>query len=685
MHLPQAFQFTGSEKAKSAVLSEKQEETSALSVPKVGTAIRSFSTVFADMKEGDTTTQLPDKALNEPADLGLQNIDPSIKELAQKHPIDEESREVADAEKGRALIEKTEESSGIRQDDFRQGKEHLARLDILSEVKTPPVVRHSKTPLEGMIAPKLVAAQPTEMAKADGTTAPKPEAGNQAWQRSVPQSDLAHKDRRPFPDSATVNHPMPIGRTVHLAKEITAVAAAEIPRDEQPTFTRYRHEAVPQTPQDGTSEPGPPTESHLKKLEPLQAFSEPKNRSSLVATPKIGLPAEALPSPLAGPSTLELGIAPTAVPTAERSSSSEREPAGDHPRLPPLLKAAPIAKEGHDPLTIVMPKATKEDFVIALKDKNTFEAGPARLPSSKGPEELSLPHSKAGLHHTKPGTQVEALGTIRGTAKTSPSIEIASQHAPPQRVEVSRKTTTQSGIRPPGSIEPGSGTPTEKSDAPALRHRLAEPSIPSQTEPKSTAAQTGNGMGVSPTPVVAPIQPIKEATKGEFDASFLGVDSLDVQSIGQTSEQHRTASMNATQAAPRLDLPPHIPRQLAEVANASNGKSVDIALSPEELGRVKLSVTQTDHGVVVNILAERPDTLDLLRRHIDQLNQELKSLGYQNPEFSFSNEGDRSSFEQDHAPPEGALPADESPASASQSATDGSENLRPQTGLDIRL
>lgn len=88
----------------------------------------------------------------------------------------------------------------------------------------------------------------------------------------------------------------------------------------------------------------------------------------------------------------------------------------------------------------------------------------------------------------------------------------------------------------------------------------------------------------------------------------------------------------------RADLPPHIARQLADVVAQMPNRPVEITLSPEVLGRVRLTLKVSDTGVVVNLLAERPETLDLMRRHIDQLGQDFKALGYDDIAFSFSGE-----------------------------------------------
>ena len=44
----------------------------------------------------------------------------------------------------------------------------------------------------------------------------------------------------------------------------------------------------------------------------------------------------------------------------------------------------------------------------------------------------------------------------------------------------------------------------------------------------------------------------------------------------------------------------------------------------------------SDGKVVVNVIADRPDTLYLLRRNIDLLAQDFREIGYRETAFSFS-------------------------------------------------
>ena len=65
-------------------------------------------------------------------------------------------------------------------------------------------------------------------------------------------------------------------------------------------------------------------------------------------------------------------------------------------------------------------------------------------------------------------------------------------------------------------------------------------------------------------------------------------------------------------------------------------RPVEIALNPEELGRVRMTLHSSDGGIQVTLFADRPETNDLLRRNIDMLATEFRELGYTSVSFTFS-------------------------------------------------
>ncbi|MEP4700724.1 MAG: flagellar hook-length control protein FliK, partial [Parasphingorhabdus sp.] len=80
--------------------------------------------------------------------------------------------------------------------------------------------------------------------------------------------------------------------------------------------------------------------------------------------------------------------------------------------------------------------------------------------------------------------------------------------------------------------------------------------------------------------------------------------------------------------------------QIAELIPSQPAQSVEIVLQPEELGRIRMTLVSSDGGMVLTVVADRAETLDLLRRNIADLGSELNRLGYDSVDFNFSQSGD---------------------------------------------
>ena len=81
--------------------------------------------------------------------------------------------------------------------------------------------------------------------------------------------------------------------------------------------------------------------------------------------------------------------------------------------------------------------------------------------------------------------------------------------------------------------------------------------------------------------------------------------------------------------------PQQVVRQIAIAIQNRTSGSFEISLSPAELGSVRISLTTAETGMIVNIQAERQETLDLLRRNTDMLAEDFRDLGYDSTTFSF--------------------------------------------------
>ena len=135
---------------------------------------------------------------------------------------------------------------------------------------------------------------------------------------------------------------------------------------------------------------------------------------------------------------------------------------------------------------------------------------------------------------------------------------------------------------------------------------------------------------------------------------------------------------SAKSATPQTAMSAEVARQIADIIPAAIDKRVQITLRPEELGLVRLSVAVSETWTIVSILAARAETLDLMRRNIDQLQRDFQTSGFGTAEFSFQSEAALSGSD-------GEVEQDDGTEENDPSADDlGTINIQTE-GLDIRL
>ena len=152
------------------------------------------------------------------------------------------------------------------------------------------------------------------------------------------------------------------------------------------------------------------------------------------------------------------------------------------------------------------------------------------------------------------------------------------------------------------------------------------------------------------------------------------IRSFDTQQIRLTAN----TAIQQSQALPR-----HVAVQIANAASGALERPVELALNPPELGNVRLRMTSHDQSIVVHVLAERPETLDLLRRHIDQLGAEFSALGYSDIGFAFSHGEMNHEGQGTGADPNADTLAHRAPTSSENPTALGIQ--LSADGLDIRL
>lgn len=104
---------------------------------------------------------------------------------------------------------------------------------------------------------------------------------------------------------------------------------------------------------------------------------------------------------------------------------------------------------------------------------------------------------------------------------------------------------------------------------------------------------------------------------------------------GRAVESPAVSSGSGPVIAPDADVRRAVVDQLLATVRATSTGTVEIMLSPEELGQVRLDMKMVDGVMTVRIDADRPETLDLMRRGADVLFRELRDAGFGALNLSF--------------------------------------------------
>lgn len=222
---------------------------------------------------------------------------------------------------------------------------------------------------------------------------------------------------------------------------------------------------------------------------------------------------------------------------------------------------------------------------------------------------------------TRPAVEINPLG--RGDPQSSLAGPIATADVP-------RPVVTDAMPRVEGAINASEGATSEEADI------TTQLTTSTSAQPSTDARRSGSGW---PEALDGPVD-FSGARKGRqrSDDPFQDIapDQLNwpqgqARGLGRAAE--RGPSFAAHLPAP---LPHGLGHQLADAVARFPGRPVEVTLSPEELGRVRMTLTTVDGGLTLTLVADRPETLDLMRRHIGQLAQDFRDMGFQNLSFSFA-------------------------------------------------
>lgn len=216
--------------------------------------------------------------------------------------------------------------------------------------------------------------------------------------------------------------------------------------------------------------------------------------------------------------------------------------------------------------------------------------------------------------------------------------------------------------------------------SPDLSAALAFVSTPrDRATPENTSQELAPDLPQAPAPRNGLPKILQD---GAIPAAMVGLPMLE---LGQTMQTMPAlplpssvfpAGVLAAPTAPGSGMQTAVPYLAAQVVDSFVRKAdgvTEFALSPDELGRVRVSL-QADalnpDRINVMLSFDRTETMDLFRRHVDQLSDALRTAGYTGVDIGFDGSGpeqggDHRPGEPDHDGDEAfmiqPIPVDESP------------------------
>ncbi|MDM7256189.1 MAG: flagellar hook-length control protein FliK, partial [Paracoccus sp. (in: a-proteobacteria)] len=309
-----------------------------------------------------------------------------------------------------------------------------------------------------------------------------------------------------------------------------------------------------------------------------------------------------------GSSTLAAPV-PSAPQDLARSNDQPRENTTENSLPPARLAAAPAAVDlltttlgnaGDPPEArlratrttdsqhVIAPSSAPQTAVAASQEGAQIIAAAASSARSLKPSNTAQENRLAPESIALPrGLTPKISGAKISMAETSPLPQPEGRIATPPPALPQAYVTAEA--RPPATIE-------AQIAAPAFIHANQSEDLPLEAPHSSSAELT--------------------APASTRDSAPQAVN------IAQTTQHHRSIS-----------------HQIGEAILRERNGDVEVTLTPEDLGSVRLSIRPGDGGHVITIWAERPETLEAARRAADLLQRDLRESGFGEAALSFSGGG----------------------------------------------
>ncbi|MGG7566968.1 flagellar hook-length control protein FliK [Rhodovulum sp. DZ06] len=352
------------------------------------------------------------------------------------------------------------------------------------------------------------------------------------------------------------------------------------------------------------------------------------------------------------PGTVEVKAGESAVPAAQgpRAQTAPAFPQSA-PQVAAAAGAVGDAAPDAPPTDADAPRGAQAPAVPEDAADAPRAAARADLPVAAAPKDVRpAPDPRAaqapdpGVARPDPQADEAARQAQAGErAASQPAAPAASQAVSAAQAAASQAPVAQVQARAAAaSADPG----TSPADPPSVRRRQrdrAEPPPTTAAAAPQVRAEPSEQRVAAPAPQAALVQAegvrfhaMREA------AADAAPDPIRAESLTtQASVHDGPRAMTATVAAAAPDRPQAaaVAAQLAPALRRGGDGSTEIRLDPPELGRVRVTLRTDEAGLVATITAERPETVDLMRRHADLLLRDLAANGQARVDLSFGSFG----------------------------------------------
>lgn len=425
-----------------------------------------------------------------------------------------------------------------------------------------------------------------------------------------------------------------------------------------------------------TKETAPSETGKTETVQQRPVAGEVENAGAATRRPESGNTGDAVPKGMGGNVTAQPTPVPAAAHAAAAAAPTEAESALGPNAEVSEEAAQRLASAGNGTLASQSPVDTNQ---ARLDTKGTV-AGDVSAPKKAG---------ESAIVTDAVSTKVAQSAQANADTKVETVVRDASG-----KVAASGEALMAAAgqARAPATTEPGRRAQGRESES-----REAQASTTGNATGNNTAASATT---VANTAAVAQVSAVQQA----FAAQVLGADASAAAAAkgdgllmgAEAGPEMPGLSQLLTEAVlqpgtvHRPETPRLIAAQLAQALVAKGERNVEVALNPEELGRVKMRVTTSDTGITVVIQTERPETGDLMRRHINELADEFRKMGFENVSFEFSGggaSGGQANSEGDRQPSAGGTPLAKSDemATAPVAETQTQQLRMGNAGVDMRV